>query len=222
MEQKLSHIAIIMDGNQRWSKLNKKTLYAGYLEGLNNLEIIIDECIKHNIKYVTIFALSTENIKRKSSYIIFNLIKDLHKKFFSTYNKKKINVKIIGEKENIPKNILKIFDKIKNLEKSVIQLNIAFNYGSLYEIKNVIKKILDKKIDNIQIDDIKNNMYLANIPDPEILIRTGGFQRLSNFMMFNLSYTELFFTKTLWPDFSIKELNRIISKFKKIKRNNGL
>ncbi len=211
-----------MDGNQRWSKKNNKQIEEGYIAGFNNLEKIIDYCLKIKVKYITVFALSSENLQRNSSYLIFKIIRKIYKKLFKDLNNKKININIIGEKKNIPDDILKIFTKIESFNKNSLQLNIAFNYGTQFEIKNIIENFLINETNEINLKMIRKNMYLGNIPDPEILIRTGGFQRLSNFILLNLSYTELFFTKTLWPEFSLEELDRIIKEHSNIKKNYGL
>ena len=128
----------------------------------------------------------------------------------------------MGEKKDLPEDILKIFKKIKYFEHSSIQLNIAFNYGTQYEVKNIIESFIKDNSKKIDLKIIRQKMYLGNIPDPEILIRTGGFQRLSNFMLLNLSYSDLFFTKTLWPEFTIDELEKIFNKYSNIKKNYGL
>ena len=211
-----------MDGNQRWSKKNKKKIEEGYLAGFNNLEKIINYCLKINIKYITVFALSSENLKRNSSYLIFKIIRKIYKKLLKDLNNKKVNINIIGEKKNLPEDILKIFKKIKYFEYNNLQLNIAFNYGTQYEVKNIIESFVKNNTKKIDLKMIREKMYLGNIPDPEILIRTGGFQRLSNFMLLNLSYSDLFFTNTLWPEFSINELEKIFNKYSNIKKNYGL
>ena len=222
MKHNIEHISFIMDGNQRWSKKNNKQIEEGYIAGFNNLEKIIDYCLKIKVKYITVFALSSENLQRNSSYLIFKIIRKIYKKLFKDLNNKKININIIGEKKNIPDDILKIFTKIESFNKNSLQLNIAFNYGTQFEIKNIIENFLINETNEINLKMIRKNMYLGNIPDPEILIRTGGFQRLSNFILLNLSYTELFFTKTLWPEFSLEELDRIIKEHSNIKKNYGL
>ena len=211
-----------MDGNKRWSKKNNKKIEEGYLAGFNNLEKIINYCLKINIKYITVFALSSENLQRNSSYLIFKIIRKIYEKLLKDLNNKKININIVGEKKNLPEDILKIFKKIKYFEYDNLQLNIAFNYGTQYEVKNIIESFIKDDSKKINLKMIRQKMYLGDIPDPEILIRTGGFQRLSNFMLLNLSYSDLFFTKTLWPDFSIKELENIFDKYRNIKRNYGL
>lgn len=212
-----------MDGNQRWALINKKNKLEGYLAGLNNLKFIIDKCIEKKIKNLTVYALSSENIKRASSKIIFNLIVNKHKEFLKELLKNNIiNINIIGEKTNIPKDILNIFKSLINKKNPTINLNIVFNYGSLDEIVNIVNNFIINKNKKINKNSVRSSMYLGNIPDPDILIRTGGYQRLSNFILLNLSYTELFFTNTLWPDFSHNELESILLKFSKVNRNYGL
>ena len=212
-----------MDGNQRWALINKKNKLEGYLAGLNNLKYIIDKCIEKKIKNLTVYALSAENIKRASSKIIFNLIINKHKEFLKELLKNNIiNINIIGEKTNIPKDILNIFKSLIKKKNPTINLNIVFNYGSLDEIVYIVNNFIINKNKKINKNSVRSSMYLGNIPDPDILIRTGGYQRLSNFILLNLSYTELFFTNTLWPDFSHNELESILLKFSKVNRNYGL
>ena len=212
-----------MDGNQRWALINKKNKLEGYLAGLNNLKFIIDKCIEKKIKNLTVYALSSENINRASSKIIFNLIRDKHKEFLKELLKNNIiNINIIGEKTNISKGILNIFRSLIKKKNPTINLNIVFNYGSLDEIVYIVNNFIINKNKKINKKLVRSSMYLGNIPDPDILIRTGGYQRLSNFILLNLSYTELFFTNTLWPDFSHNELESILLKFSKVKRNYGL
>ena len=212
-----------MDGNQRWALINKKNKLEGYLAGLNNLKFIIDKCIEKKIKNLTVYALSSENIKRASSKIIFNLIIGKHKEFLKELLKNNIiNINIIGEKTNIPKDILNIFKSLIKKKNPTINLNIVFNYGSLDEIVYIVNNFIINKNKKINKNSVRSSMYLGNIPDPDILIRTGGYQRLSNFILLNLSYTELFFTNTLWPDFSHNELESILLKFSKVNRNYGL
>ena len=202
----------IKDGQKK----NKKNIEQGYLAGFDNLEKIINYCLKIDIKYITVFALSSENLKRNSSYLIFNIIRKIYKKLLKDLDNKKVNINIIGEKKNLPEDILKIFKEIKHFDRNNLQLNIAFNYGTQYEIKNIIESFIRDNPKKIDLKMIREKMYLGNIPDPEILIRTGGFQRLSNFILLNLSYSDLFFTNTLWPEFSIKELEKIFNKNNKI------
>jgi len=212
-----------MDGNQRWALINNKSKIQGYLAGLNNLKLIINQCIERKIKYLTVYALSTENIKRTSSKIIFDLIRKKHKDFLNELLKNNIiNINIIGEEKNIPKDILDIFKLPNKKRNPAINLNIVFNYGTQDEIIYIVKNILNHTDKKINKNTIRSNMYLGNIPDPDLLIRTGGYQRLSNFILLNLSYTELYFTNTLWPDFNQKNLDDILVKFSELNRNYGL
>ena len=212
-----------MDGNQRWALLNKKSKLEGYLAGLNNLKLIINKCIEKKIKNLTVYALSSENINRTSSKIIFNLIRDKHKYFLNELLINNIiNINVIGEEKNIPIDILDIFKSSVKKKNPTINLNIVFNYGTQDEIVSIVKNILKKKYKIINKNIIRSSMYLGTIPDPDILIRTGGYQRLSNFILLNLSYTELFFTNTLWPNFSQNDLDDILLKFTKVNRNYGL
>ena len=212
-----------MDGNQRWALINNKSKIQGYLSGLNNLKLIINQCIERKIKYLTVYALSTENIKRTSSKIIFDLIRKKHKDFLNELLKDNIiNINIIGEEKNIPKDILDIFKLPNKKRNPAINLNIVFNYGTQDEIIYIVKNILNHTDKKINKNTIRSNMYLGNIPDPDLLIRTGGYQRLSNFILLNLYYTELYFTNTLWPDFNQKDIDNILLKFYKLNRNYGL
>ena len=210
-----------MDGNQRWAKNNNQSLKKGYIAGFENINKILDCCINNNIKNITLYAASVENIKRNSSNLLFVIIRNYFKKFMLDINNKKIKINIIGERDNIPLDILDLFDSIHKNSATDINVNVAFNYGTQFEIKNIIKKLI-KKNEEINIKNIRSNMYIGGTDDPDILVRTGGYHRLSNFILLNLSYTELFFTKTLWPDFSSEELNSIIKKFLKLERNYGL
>ncbi|PPR47503.1 MAG: Isoprenyl transferase [Alphaproteobacteria bacterium MarineAlpha5_Bin8] len=218
---------MIMDGNKRWSDSNGVSLKNGYIQGFNKIEEIIKICITKKIKYLTLYALSSENIKRSSVSLIYEVLLSEYKKIFDNSKfLKAVKVNVIGEKNNISNKIIKIISDIENKTKSndKLFLNIAFNYGTDKEIISIIKNILKKNIDNVNINNalIRNEMYLSNMPDPDILIRTGGYKRLSNFLLMNLSYTELFFTETLWPDLKEKEILSIFEQFNKIKRNYGL
>ena len=200
----------------------------GKKKGLNKINEVIDLCIKEKIKYLTLYALSTENKKRNSINIIYKIINyNFHNIFDKLTSNKKVKIKVIGERNNLPKNIIKILEGLEYRTKNnkILNVNIAFNYGTNFEILNLVKKISEKfKKEKIKINDtiIKKNMYLENIPDPDILIRTGGYKRLSNFILMNLSYTELFFLKTLWPDLSKKEILKIFNEYKNINRKYGL
>ena len=217
-----------MDGNKRWSKLNNKSIKHGYLQGINSIKETINICLDKNIKYLTLYALSTENTKRTSVGLIFKLIISEYLKFLKEINlDKKVKINFIGEKKGLSKKILSIIDEIHSstINNKKLQLNIAFNYGSDMEILSIIKNIyeLDLKSKNeINMKLFKKFMYLNSQPDPDILIRTGGFKRLSNFLLLNLNYTELFFIDNLWPNFNKKILLDIVNDYKKIERNYGL
>ena len=217
-----------MDGNKRWADLNRVSLNEGYQKGLNNLREIISVCLEKEIKYLTVYPLSVENMKRVSVSTIFDIItrqsKEIVEKFSFDNN---VRVKIIGEKEKVPQIVRKEFLKIEKLTQNnkKLILNVAFNYGTDVEFLRIVKQIVrsygnkEKKITHALL---KKHMYLYGSPDPDLLIRTGGFQRLSNFILLNIGYTEFFFTKTLWPDLSKIELLKIFDKFYKIERKYGL
>jgi undecaprenyl diphosphate synthase len=223
---KLEHIAFILDGNKRWAKKNNINLKNAYKKGLENISDLVVNCIDIKLKYLTLFTLSSENIKRQSVNNIFQVIYDDFSFFFEKIIKEqKIKIKIIGSKQNLPTKILKLINhcehETKN-NKSLI-LNLAFNYGFKNEIRDVLKKIKDDTSISISTDeDINKLFFLGNIQDPDLLIRTGGEKRLSNFIMYNLTYTEIFFIDTLWPDFKFVELKNIISEYHNIKRTYGL
>ena len=223
----LSHIAIIMDGNGRWAAKKKKSRKFGHLYGAKNIEKIAKFCIKKNISYLTLFAFSSDNWARPKLEIsnLFFLFEEFFKKNLNRLLESNLKIKFIGENKNLPSKIKKIKTRVENLSKNNNGLNliIALNYSSKNELINCFKKILKnkKKIKQINIDNINKNLYTNEIPDPDILIRTGGHKRLSNFLLWQISYTELFFIKKLWPDFNANDLNLIISKFSDIKRNFG-
>ena len=218
----LNHVAIIMDGNGRWGLKNKKSRNAGHKEGLNTIEKIIKISIKQNIKYLTLYAFSTENWKRPKSEIkyIFNLLENFLINKIEEFHNENIKLKIIGVKNFSTKlnNLLRLSEK-KTSKNTKLQINLALNYGSKNEIVHAFNRLKKKK--RISEGDIKRNLFTKNIPDPEILIRTGNTQRLSNFLLWQVAYTEIFFEKKLWPDFTNKDLNRITKKFYNIKRNFG-
>ena len=220
----VKHVAIIMDGNGRWGIKNKNSRNAGHRAGLNSVESIIDECIKIKIKYLTLYTFSTENWKRPKKEInfLFNLLENFLRNKIGNLVKKKIKVKFIGEINNLPKKLnklIKISEK-KTSKNTILQINIALNYGSKNELIKAIK-LIDKNNLKINERNIQKNLFTNNIPDPEILIRTGNTKRLSNFLLWQIAYSEIFFEKKLWPDFSNKDFKRIIIKFNKIKRNFG-
>ena len=227
IKNNLSHIAFILDGNKRWAKKNKLSNLDGYKAGFEKIKIIVDHCLNKNILNLTLFALSSENFKRPSINILYEIIYNNFSNLIDDLtDKKDIKINIFGNKDNLPSKILNIFDRAENLTKNnkSLNLNIAFNYGFRDEIKYVLENF-KKNFETFNLEDsnkIRSLFYLGNIPDPDILIRTGGYQRLSNFIMYNLTYTEMFFSETLWPDFTSDELDQIIDKFNNIKRTYGL
>ena len=221
----LNHIAIIMDGNGRWGLKKKKSRNFGHLHGIKRVEEIVKSAIKKKIPYLTLYTFSTENWKRPAAEVnfLFDLIRNSLKKKLSTLIKNGIKVNIIGNKKGLPKDILKTIKLIekKTYRNTFITLNLALNYGSKEEIVNACRKILKSKKKKINEENFANNLYTRNIPDPEIMIRTGGTRRLSNFLLWQLAYTEIFFVDKLWPDFNSKDFKNILLKYNKIKRNFG-
>jgi len=206
-------------------KNNFSNIY-GYTKGFENIRNIVKYSLSYKISYLTIFALSSENFERSSINIIYDIIYHNFSKILDELVKENgIKINIFGSRNNLPKKIVEIFENIENysIKNNSLILNIAFNYGFKNEIKNILQKI--KNNNNISIakeEDINKLFNIGTIPDPDLLIRTGGYQRLSNFIMYNLTYSELFFTKTLWPDFSENEFKLIIDQYKKTKRKYGL
>ena len=219
----LNHVAIIMDGNGRWGIKNKNSRNAGHKAGLNTVEKIIKETIKKKIKFLTLYAFSTENWKRPKKEInfLFNLLENFLKNRINELHKQNIKLKIIGLKNFSPKlnKLLNLSEK-KTIKNKRLQINLALNYGSKFELINAFKQ-LQKKRDKINEKNLTKYLQTNDIPDPDILIRTGNTHRLSNFLLWQLAYSEIFFEKKLWPDFNEKDYNKIIQKFKNIKRNFG-
>ena len=220
---RLNHVAIIMDGNGRWGLKNKNSRNAGHRAGINTVEKIIKETIRNKVKFLTLYAFSTENWKRPKKEIkfLFNLLENFLKNKIEDLNKQKIKLKIIGKKNFSPNlnNLLKISEK-KTYKNKRLQINLALNYGSKTELINAFKE-LKKKRETINEKNLKKYLQTKNIPDPDLLIRTGNTQRLSNFLLWQIAYSEIFFEKKLWPEFNEKDYNKIINNYKKIKRNFG-
>ena len=218
---KLNHIAFIMDGNGRWGKKNNKGRNFGHLKGVETVKKIVKESLKYNIPIITFYVFSTENWKRPKKEInfLFQLIKNYFSKEIDNLIKQGIKIYILGDLSKLPKDVKIVIKKTLNLTKKNKKLiiNLAINYGSKQEILMALKKNKEK----INIKNIRKNLYTKNLPDPDILIRTGGHQRLSNFLLWQLAYTELFFVDKFWPDFNGNDLIKIIKKYKKIKRNFG-
>tara|TARA_B100000941_G_scaffold283147_1_gene252344 strand:+ start:543 stop:1217 length:675 start_codon:yes stop_codon:yes gene_type:complete len=219
----LKHVAIIMDGNGRWGLKNKNSRNAGHKAGLITVEKIIKETIKNKIKYLSLYAFSTENWKRPQKEIkfLFNLLENFLKDKIEDLNKQKIRLKIIGKKNFSSRlNSLLIKSEKKTLKNKTLQINLALNYGSKTELINAFKELKNNK-ENINEKNLKKYLETKNIPDPDLLIRTGNTKRLSNFLLWQIAYSEIFFEKKLWPDFNENDYTKIINKFKKIKRNFG-
>ena len=220
----VNHVAIIMDGNGRWGIQNKNNRNLGHKQGLVTLEKIVKKTIKSDIKYLTLFTFSTENWKRPKKEIIylFSLLNTFLSKKIDEFHNQNIKIKFIGTLKKLNNSLVnKILyaEKLTKFNKG-LQINVALNYGSKDEIINSIKLIKKKKL-IFSIKNIENNLYTKNIPDPEILIRTGNTKRLSNFLLWQMSYTEIFFEKKLWPDFNEKDFDRILRSYQNVTRNFG-
>ena len=219
----LKHVAIIMDGNGRWGLKNNNSRNAGHKAGLKTVEKIIKASIKNKIKHLTLYAFSTENWKRPKKEInfLFNLLENFLKNRIEELHKQNIKLKIIGNKNFTKKlNKLLILSEKKTSRNKKLQINLALNYGSKHELLNALKNLQKNKV-KINEKNLRNYLQTKNIPDPDLLIRTGNTKRLSNFLLWQLAYSEIFFEKKLWPEFNGKDYNNVIKKFKKIKRNFG-
>jgi undecaprenyl diphosphate synthase len=220
----IKHVAIIMDGNGRWGIKHKKSRNAGHKAGLITVEKIIKETLKSKIKYLTLYTFSTENWKRPKKEInfLFNLLENFLSKKISKLVNSGIKLKIIGDNRIFSNKLKKILKRseIKTSKNNKLQINLALNYGSKNEIINAIKMIF-KNRNQITEKNIENNLYTKKIPNPDLLIRTGNTHRLSNFLLWQIAYTEIFFEKKLWPDFNSNDYKKILNKFKHLKRNFG-
>ena len=219
----LKHVAIIMDGNGRWGLKYKNSRNAGHKAGLKTVEKIIKETIRNNIKFLTLYAFSTENWKRPKKEInfLFNLLENFLKEKIEDLNKQKIKLKVIGRKNFSTKlNSLLNSSEKKTSKNKRLQINLALNYGSKAELIHSFKELAKNK-ELINEKNIKKYLETKDTPDPDILIRTGNTKRLSNFLLWQLAYSEIFFEKKLWPDFNEKDYNKILRKYRNIKRNFG-
>ena len=220
----LNHVAIILDGNGRWGIKNKGKRNLGHKAGLKNLKIIVNHTIKRSIKFLTLYVFSTENWKRPLTEInfLFNLLESFLDKNIKKLNKKHIRLKFIGSIKNLPDKLIKKIKFSENLTRAnkLLQVNIALNYGSKDEILFAMKNLKKKNL-NFTKKNFENNLYTNEIPDPDILIRTGNTKRLSNFLLWQIAYSEIFFVKKLWPDFSDKDFDQIIKYYYKIDRTYG-
>ena len=221
----LNHIAIIMDGNGRRGLKKKGSRNYGHLQGLKTVQAVIELSIKQKIPFLTLYTFSTENWSRPESEInfLFDLIRKSLKKEIKDIIKQGIKINIIGKKAGLPQDIkrtIKIIEK-ETLHNKVITLNLALNYGSKEEIINACKTLSKTNEKEINVNNFEKKLYTRDMPDPEILIRTGGAKRLSNFLLWQLAYTEIFFVDKLWPDFNEKDFNKILNKFYNIERKFG-
>ena len=221
---KINHIAIIMDGNGRWGKKRGKSRNFGHLKGIDIIENLVKESIKIKIPILTFYTFSTENWKRprKEISFLFKLIEDYFNKEINNLVKNGVKINILGNLNPLPKKIKKCLIKSMSITKNCkkIIVNLAINYGSKYEILNAYKQLKRKKI-KASFKDFEKNLYTKGMPDPDFLIRSGGEKRLSNFLLWQLSYSELYFIRKLWPDFKVADFRKIIKDFRKVKRNFG-
>ena len=219
----LNHVAIIMDGNGRWGIKKKKSRNAGHRAGLNTVEKIIKQTIKNRISFLTLFAFSTENWQRPRKEIdyLFSLLENFLINRIEELHKQNIKLKILGSKKFSPKlNKLLNNSEKKTSKNTKLQINLALNYGSKTELIYALKRMKKNKT-TISEKNLSKNLQTKNIPDPDLLIRTGNTKRLSNFLLWQIAYSEIFFEKKLWPDFNEKDYNKIVKNYKTIKRNFG-
>jgi undecaprenyl diphosphate synthase len=219
-----NHVAIIMDGNGRWALRRGKSRNYGHQQGLKTIEKIVDYSIKKKISYLTLFTFSSENWKRPKTEVnfLFKLLENYFKKNLFKVINNGIKVKIIGNQSKLASNLRKIIKlaEKKTEKNNKISIQLALNYGSKHEIINSFK-IINRKKQKITNKNFEKNLYTSDFPNPDILIRTGGQHRLSNFLLWQIAYTEIFFLKKMWPDFNQNDFHKILNKFKKIKRNFG-
>ena len=220
----VQHVAIIMDGNGRWGVKKRKSRNYGHQQGLKSVELIIKQTIKEKIKFLTLYAFSTENWKRPKNEInfLFKLLENFLVNKIDDLNKNGIKLKVIGDRNIQSKKLKKILNNSEKITKknNKLQINLALNYGAKKELVSAFN-IIKKNKQKITEKSISNNLFTNNIPDPEILIRTGNTHRLSNFLLWQIAYSEIFFVKKLWPDFNTNDFKQIINKFQNIKRNFG-
>ena len=220
----IKHVAIIMDGNGRWGIKNKSSRNSGHRAGLNTVESVIEETINQKISYLTLYTFSTENWKRPQTEItfLFSLLENFLTKKIDDLIKNEIKIKIIGDKKKLSKKLQKLLSdsEIKTFKNKKLQINLALNYGAKDEILNAVK-VTNKSQKKITVKNIEKNLYTSGIPNPDLLIRTGNTQRLSNFLLWQLAYTEIFFEKKLWPDFNKNDYKKTLNTFRQLKRNFG-
>ena len=220
----INHVAIIMDGNGRWGLKKFNSRKFGHQKGIKTVEKIIDASVKNNIKFLTLYTFSTENWKRPKYEInfLFKLLENYLKKNLNILLKNNIKFKVLGDLNKFPKKLKNSINNAINLthKNTKLQINLALNYGSKAELIAAFKRIKKNK-QNVSEKNITRNLQTKNMPDPDLLIRTGNTKRLSNFLLWQLAYSEIFFEKKLWPAFNEKDYNRVIKEYSKIKRNFG-
>ena len=220
----IKHVAIIMDGNGRWGVKNKRSRNLGHKAGLVTVEKIIKETVQKKIKFLTLYAFSTENWKRPKREVqfLFNLLEEFLITKTNQLNKQDIKFTVIGSRKNFSKKLLRILSNSEASTKNnkSLQINLALNYGFKNELINAVN-IMKKKNILFNETNITKHLYTKNVPDPDLLVRTGNTNRLSNFLLWQLAYSEIYFVKKLWPDFSTKDYNKILNNFKNLKRNFG-
>ncbi len=221
---KINHIAIIMDGNGRWGRKKNKSRNFGHIKGIKVIEKLVKDSIKIKVPILTFYTFSTENWRRPKKEINF-LFKLIDHYFFKEINnlvKNNIKINIVGNIKILPKKVrLRLIESMRRTNKcKKILINLAINYGSKNEILEAVRSMRRKKV-STSVKNFENNLYTKNLPDPDILIRTGGKKRLSNFLLWQLAYSEIYFVDKLWPDFNVTDYHRVIKHFKRVKRNFG-
>jgi|TARA_B110000259_G_scaffold5223_1_gene5802 undecaprenyl diphosphate synthase len=220
----IKHVAIIMDGNGRWGIKNKNSRNLGHRAGLDTIEKIIEETIKQKINYLTLYVFSTDNWKRpkKEIMFLFNLLDNFLIKKLDNLIKKEIKIKVIGNKKKFSKKLQKTLSDSENktYKNDKLQINLALNYGSKEELLNAMRIINNNK-KKINETNISNNLYTKGVPNPDLMIRTGNTNRLSNFLLWQSAYTEIFFEKKMWPDFNKNDYKKVLNRFRILKRNFG-
>ena len=226
-ECELKHIAIIMDGNRRWAKERNLPSALGHKKGVDALKAAMRACDDFGVKYLTVYAFSTENWNRKPEEVNFlmDLLAQTLKNELKEMNENNVVISFIGDTTKLSPKLQEILrNSVETTKNNTgVNLQIAFNYGSRDEIVNAVKSIVKEGIEPEKITEetISKNLYTNGIPDPDLLIRTGGEKRISNYLLWQIAYSELFFTKTLWPDFNKDELTAIINDFKTRERRYG-
>ena len=220
----IKHVAIIMDGNGRWGIKNKKSRNMGHKAGLTSIEKIIKKTVEKKIKFLTLYAFSTENWKRPKREVqfLFNLLEEFLITKTNQLNKQDIKLTVIGSRKIFSKKLVRIlsYSEATTKNNKSLQINLALNYGFRSELINAVN-IMRKNNILFNESNIAKHLYTKNVPDPDLLIRTGNTNRLSNFLLWQLAYSEIYFVKKLWPDFSTKDYNKILNNFKNLKRNFG-